>query len=111
MFLPSNWVLLQSLLLIITILSWTIQGNDTVGSEVHQYNHDEQAHQLSNSNVEIDDEPLAHLLDKRYANKVIRGDTRLWAIPYRFGKRGAMPYRFGRRAAMPMRFGKKSSLI
>lgn len=36
-------------------------------------------------------------------------DNRLWAIPYRFGKRSAMPYRFGKRAAaMHFRLGKKS---
>ncbi|CAF4504626.1 unnamed protein product, partial [Didymodactylos carnosus] len=48
--------------------------------------------------------------------KRVRGDVshgsdnsnRLWAIPYRFGKRSTMPYRFGRRAAMHFRLGKKS---
>ncbi|CAF2128015.1 unnamed protein product [Rotaria magnacalcarata] len=41
-------------------------------------------------------------MSKRYTKKVARGgslngnggDSRLWAIPYRFGKRAAMPYRF-----------------
>ncbi|CAF0988286.1 unnamed protein product [Rotaria sordida] len=56
------------------------------------------------------------LFNRRYANKVIRGgisnvngvDARVWAIPYRFGKRAAMPYRFGKRAGMHFRLGKKS---
>jgi hypothetical protein len=40
------------------------------------------------------------------------GDNRLWAIPYRFGKRAAMPYRFGKRAAaMHFRLGKKSASL
>jgi hypothetical protein len=60
-----------------------------------------------------------HVVDKRYANKVVRagspavngGDNRLWAIPYRFGKRAAMPYRFGKRAAMPYRFGKRAAAM
>lgn len=81
---------------------------------LHQFQREQQQQLLTNSNVQFDDnddESLAHFVDKRYANKVIRGDARLWAIPYRFGKRGAMPYRFGRRAAMPMRFGKKSFFI
>jgi len=39
------------------------------------------------------------------------GDSRLWAIPYRFGKRAAMPYRFGKRAAMHFRLGKKSASL
>ena len=38
------------------------------------------------------------------------GENRHWAIPYRFGKRGAMPYRFGKRAAMPYRFGKRAGM-
>ena len=50
-------------------------------------------------------------LNKRYASKVIRGESRLWAIPYRFGKRGAMPYRFGKRAGMHFRLGKKSTSL
>ena len=50
-------------------------------------------------------------LNKRYASKVIRGESRLWAIPYRFGKRGAMPYRFGKRAGMHFRLGKKSASL
>ncbi len=49
------------------------------------------------------------IINKRYADKVIRGDSRLWAIPYRFGKRAAMPYRFGKRAGMHFRLGKKSA--
>jgi hypothetical protein len=55
------------------------------------------------------------MLDKRYANQVDRrgnaGDSRLWAIPYRFGKRSAMPYRFGKRAGMHFRLGKKSASL
>ncbi|CAF1177141.1 unnamed protein product [Rotaria sp. Silwood1] len=58
-------------------------------------------------------------ISKHYANKVIRGsvstgnggDNRLWAIPYRFGKRAAMPYRFGKRAGMHFRLGKKSASL
>ncbi|CAF3311735.1 unnamed protein product [Rotaria socialis] len=58
-------------------------------------------------------------LTKRYTNKVARGgslngnggDSRLWAIPYRFGKRAAMPYRFGKRAGMHFRLGKKSATL
>ncbi len=47
------------------------------------------------------------IFTKRHLNKVIRGgsiitggDNRLWAIPYRFGKRAPMPYRFGKRSGM-----------
>lgn len=57
------------------------------------------------------------LISKRFENKVIRGgiatngDNRLWAIPYRFGKRSAMPYRFGKRDnGMHFRLGKKNLL-
>ncbi len=50
-------------------------------------------------------------MNKRYADKVVRGDSRLWAIPYRFGKRSAMPYRFGKRAGMHFRLGKKSATL
>ena len=55
------------------------------------------------------------MINKRYASKFIDmngrhgngggGETRLWAIPYRFGKRAAMPYRFGKRAGMHFRLG------
>jgi hypothetical protein len=39
-------------------------------------------------------------------------ENRMWAIPYRFGKRAAMPYRFGKRAAaMHFRLGKKSASL
>lgn len=60
------------------------------------------------------------VVNKRYTNKIIRagnsavngGDGRLWAIPYRFGRRSAMPYRFGKRAAaMHFRLGKKSASL
>ncbi len=58
------------------------------------------------------------VVSKRYAKKLSHtgsssingGDGRVWAIPYRFGKRAAMPYRFGKRAAaMHFRLGKKSA--
>lgn len=58
------------------------------------------------------------VVNKRYTKKTVRagnsanngGDNRLWAIPYRFGRRSAMPYRFGKRAAaMHFRLGKKSA--
>ncbi|CAF0732156.1 unnamed protein product [Didymodactylos carnosus] len=46
---------------------------------------------------------------KRIRDGLHGGDSnRLWAIPYRFGKRSAMPYRFGKRAAMHFRLGRKS---
>ncbi|CAF1303334.1 unnamed protein product [Adineta steineri] len=63
------------------------------------------------------------VVEKRYANKLARArssgisgsDSRLWAIPYRFGKRAAaaaMPYRFGKRAAaMHFRLGKKNAAL
>ena len=75
---------------------------------------DDDDENLSNSNNNADEEdehqaPWPHFLDKRYATKVIRGDSRLWAIPYRFGKRAAMPYRFGKRAGMHFRLGKKNA--
>jgi hypothetical protein len=56
-------------------------------------------------------------INKRYVNKVIRGgsthggDSRIWPIPYRFGKRAAMPYRFGKRADMHFRIGKRSASL
>lgn len=61
----------------------------------------------------------SHIAKKRYANTkahvrnsvVNGGENRLWAIPYRFGKRAAMPYRFGKRAAMPYRFGKRAAAM
>ena len=68
----------------------------------------------SNNNADEEDEHQAHwphFLNKRYATKVIRGDGRVWAIPYRFGKRAAMPYRFGKRAGMHFRLGKKNALL
>ncbi|CAF1616471.1 unnamed protein product [Adineta ricciae] len=66
--------------------------------------------------------PVFH---KRYAKKLARGgsssinvaDGRLWAIPYRFGKRAsfvaaALPYRFGKRAAaIHFQFGKKNAAL
>jgi hypothetical protein len=65
-----------------------------------------------NNDDNVDEHQIVwpHDMDKRYASKVIRGESRLWAIPYRFGKRGAMPYRFGKRAAMPYRFGKRAAM-
>jgi hypothetical protein len=58
-------------------------------------------------------------VNKHYSKKMIRsnnaaangGDNRLWAIPYRFGRRAAMPYRFGKRAGMHFRLGKKSAAL
>ncbi|CAF1008068.1 unnamed protein product [Adineta steineri] len=63
------------------------------------------------------------VVEKRYAKQLARArssgisgsDSRLWAIPYRFGKRAAaaaMPYRFGKRAAaMHFRLGKKNAAL
>ena len=75
----------------------------------------------SNSDEKYPNNPRqwSDLASKHYPKKVIRasdgasngGDSRLWAIPYRFGKRSAMPYRFGKRAAMHFRLGKKSASL
>jgi hypothetical protein len=59
------------------------------------------------------------LVNKHDPKKMIRagnsvgdgGDNRLWAIPYRFGRRAAMPYRFGKRAGMHFRLGKKNAAL
>ncbi len=62
----------------------------------------------------LSDEEYDKTTNKRYANIAIRGgstmigDSRIWPIPYRFGKRAAMPYRFGKRADMHFRLGKRS---
>lgn len=61
-------------------------------------NHSNQAESFDREKIDDDDDEQdfwSNLKRKRYAKKVIRGDSRHWAIPYRFGKRGVMPYRFG----------------
>lgn len=83
---------------------------------------DDDESETSESNEEYFNDYHQHwpdMVNKRYAKKNARagnsatngGDNRLWAIPYRFGKRSAMPYRFGKRAAMHFRLGKKSASV
>ena len=64
------------------------------------------------SNEDEYEHDFSKILSRRFSNKVLHagntatgGDARLWAIPYRFGKRAAMPYRFGKRAGMHFRLG------
>ena len=61
------------------------------------------------------DHEFSNIYNKRFSNRVLHAgstvnaaDGRLWAIPYRFGKRAAMPYRFGKRADMHFRIGKRN---
>ena len=90
--------------------SLPLAGDENLSSEEYDYDYP----QVSNYK-----QIWPELISKHYANKVIRGtvsggnggDNRLWAIPYRFGKRAAMPYRFGKRAGMHFRLGKKSALL
>jgi hypothetical protein len=79
----------------------TVDVDDDSSSD-EEYSHDSPLHPQA---------AWSPTLNKRYASKVIRGESRLWAIPYRFGKRGAMPYRFGKRAGMHFRLGKKSASL
>lgn len=85
-------------------------GDDNQSDEELEYDYPHLSH----------NEPIwPQYLSKRYTPKLTRGgspggnggDSRLWAIPYRFGKRAAMPYRFGKRAGMHFRLGKKSASL
>jgi hypothetical protein len=89
------------------------QPDFTNGKNTQDSHSDEETTQDSYFHVALD----STVPQKRYLKKmaragfsVLNGDNnRFWAIPYRFGKRGAMPYRFGKRAAaMHFRLGKKS---
>lgn len=82
-------------------------------------NNDDQSSSNSDEKYLNDLRQWSDLASKHYPKKIIRAsggasnvvDSRLWAIPYRFGKRSAMPYRFGKRAAMHFRLGKKSASL
>ncbi|CAF2386023.1 unnamed protein product [Rotaria sp. Silwood2] len=76
------------------------------------YNHNNHRHQHNQAIwPQIDNEHYAKINARASSPTLNIGDSRLWAIPYRFGKRVAMPYRFGKRAAMPYRFGKRAAAM
>ncbi|CAF0825379.1 unnamed protein product [Rotaria sordida] len=78
-----------------------------------EYNHNNNDHQHQHNQAtwpQIDNQRYAKI-KARASTAINVGDSRLWPIPYRFGKRAAMPYRFGKRAAMPYRFGKRGAAM
>ncbi|CAF0814987.1 unnamed protein product [Rotaria sp. Silwood1] len=80
--------------------------------EEHNHNNNNHRHQHNQAIwPQIDNERYAKI-NARASNPTIHfGDSRLWAIPYRFGKRATLPYRFGKRATMPYRFGKRAAAM
>ncbi|CAF3542529.1 unnamed protein product, partial [Rotaria sp. Silwood2] len=105
---PNHHVTLDDLQL--ASKSFPLTGDENLSTEEYDYDYPQP------SNYK---QIWPELISKRYANKVTRGstsngnggDSRVWAIPYRFGKRAAMPYRFGKRAGMHFRLGKKSASL
>lgn len=94
--------------------------DDSKQAAFHDDDNDDDETTSSNSDEKyINDSPhqWSDLASKHYPKKIVRtsdgagNDGRLWAIPYRFGKRSAMPYRFGKRAGMHFRLGKKSASL
>lgn len=95
--------------------------DDSKQAAFHDDDNDDDDEATSSNSDEkyINDSPhqWSDLASKHYPKKIVRtsdgaaGDSRLWAIPYRFGKRSAMPYRFGKRAGMHFRLGKKSASL